>query len=128
MSGGLFGFTTYFPQTKDKPEEYLKAGQGYNFLKANHDEIYSETKNKFQELKQPIKEVDYTQDLKDFSINDIGRTMDGTYRLNANYYNGLRDNDKEFPYGTEKYIPQSYPNHYYNPNKFSPLFVALNKN
>jgi hypothetical protein len=125
MSGGLFGFTSYYPETTYKPEEQLKVGQGYNVLKANHDEVYNETKNKFQELHQPINEIDQNKPMNDFSINDFGRTMDGTYRLNASYYNGLNDNAKEYPYGTQIHYPQSYPNHYYNTNKFSPVYLAL---
>ena len=27
----------------------------------------------------------------------------------------------------EVYIPESYPNHYYHTNAFSPLFLAMNK-
>ena len=125
MSGGLFGFTSFVPETTYKPEEQLKVGQGYNVLKADHEPIYAETKSKFQELHQPMNEIDQTKELKAFSINDFGRTMDGTYRLCASHYNGLRDNEKEYPYGTQVFFPQSFPNHYYNPNKFSPLFLAL---
>ena len=102
-----------------------KVGQGYNVLKADHEPLYSETKNKFQELYQPIKEIDYNQNLKEFSTNDIGRTMHGSYGLNASHYNGLRDDKKEYPYGTQVFYPQSFPNHYHNTQKFSPVFLAL---
>ena len=51
--------------------------------------------------------------------------MHQTYGLNASYYNGLSDKNKEYPYGTQIHIPQSFPNHFYNTNKFSPLFLAL---
>jgi len=128
MSGGLFGFTNYMPETTYKPEEQLKIGQGYNVLKAEHEEVYAETKLKFQELKQPISEIKYDKPLQDFPINDIGRTMHQTYGLNANHYNGLTDNLKEYPYGTQKFYPQSFPNHFYNNNKFSPVYLALNRN
>jgi len=125
MSAGLFGFTSYYPETTYIPEEQLKVGQGYNVLKADHEPLYSETKNKFQELYQPIKEIDHNQNLKEFSINDLGRTMHGSYGLNASHYNGLRDDKKEYPYGTQVFYPQSFPNHYYNTQKFSPVFLAL---
>ncbi len=125
MSGGLFGFTSYYPETTYKPEEQIKAGQGYNFLKANHDEIYNETKNKFQQLEQPISEINQDKKMNDFSINDFGRTMHQTYGLNASHYNGLTDNVKEYPYGTQKFFPQTFPNHFYNPNKFSPVYLAF---
>jgi len=120
----LFGYTTFYPETTYKPEEQLKAGQGYNFLKADHDTVYNETKTKFQDLYQPIKEFDHTKDLNPFTINDVGRTYDPSYGLHASFYNGLIGNPKEKPFGTEVYIPKSFPNHYYNTQKFSPAFLA----
>ncbi len=90
--------------------------------------MYSETKNKFQNLYQPVKAIDHNQNLKEFSIKDIGRIMDGTYRLNASHYNGLRDDKKEYPYGTQVFYPQSFPNHFYNTYKFSPAFLAWQQN
>ena len=48
-------------------------------------------------------------------------------RLNNSFYNGLSINDKHYSYGQQVYIPESYPNHYYNTNMFSPLFLAMNK-
>jgi hypothetical protein len=128
MSGGLMGFTSFMPETSYKPEEQIKPGQGYNILRAEHEEVYKETKNKFQELKQPISEIKYDKPLQDFAINDFSRTMHQTYGLNASYYNGLTDNKKEYPYGQEKYIPEAYPNYYYNTHKFSPVYLALNRN
>ena len=124
MSGGLFGKTSYMPETSYKPEEWMKVGQGYSVLKADHDDVYKETKDNFQELKQPIKEFDLTKDLKEFPSNDYGRTLDGSYRLNASYYNDLRSKEQEKPYGTEVFYPQSFPNHFYNTQKFSPTFLA----
>ncbi len=121
----LFGFTSYYPETTYKPDEQLKAGQGYNIVKADHEPVYYETKLKFQELYQPIKEIDATKELKSFPINDIGRTFDPTYRINASYYNNLIGKENDKPYGTEIYIPQSFPNHFYNTQKFSPIFLAL---
>lgn len=125
MSGGLFGFTSSTPQTTYNEKEQMKIGAGYNFLRADHEPIYQETKEKFQELYQPIKEINATKELKPFTINDIGNTMQPAYGLNASYYSGLIGNEKEKPYGTEIFIPQSFPNHMYNPQKFSPIFLAL---
>ena len=47
--------------------------------------------------------------------------------FNNSFYNGLAINDKHYSYGQQVYIPESYPNHYYNTNMFSPLFLAMNK-
>ena len=119
-----FGYTSFMPTTTYNEKEWIKAGQGYSVLKADHEPLYAETKEKFQELYQPIRTVDATKDLNDFSQNDYGRTLDGSYRLNASYYSGLIGKMNEKPYGTEVYIPQAYPNHYYNTQKFSPTFLA----
>ena len=41
---GLFGFTSYYPETNEKPvEEQLKAGQGCNVFKPDNDSVYYET-------------------------------------------------------------------------------------
>ncbi len=125
MSGGLFGYTSYYPETTYKPEEQIKVGQGYNVLKADHEEIYKETKTKFQQLEQPINVIDQNKDMDNFSINDFGRTMHQTFGLNASHYNGLSQNEKEYPYGTQTFYPQSFPNHFYNNNKFSPVYLAF---
>ena len=44
----LFGYTSYFPETKYKPEEWIKAGQGYNVNMADHIPVYAETKINFK--------------------------------------------------------------------------------
>ena len=50
-----------------------------------------------------------------------------TYFCNGSEFQlkSLSDNNEEYPYGTQINIPQSFPNHFYNTNKFSPLFLAL---
>jgi hypothetical protein len=35
--------------------------------------------------------------------------------------------DKHYSYKQQVYIPESYPNHFYNTNMFSPLFLAMSK-
>lgn len=122
---GLFGFTSFYPETTVKPEEQIKPGQGYNIVYLDHQPVYAETKEKFQELYQPIKEIEIPTELNDFSINDIGRTYDPTFGLNASYYSGLIGNLNQKPYGTEIYRPPAYPNHAYNTQKFSPAYIAL---
>ncbi len=124
----LFGYTSYYPETKYIPEEWIKAGPGYNVLIPEHQPVYAETKNKFQELYQPIKEVEIPKVLGSFTINDIGRTLDPTYGLNASFYNGLIGKENEKSYAREIFIPQAYPNHYYNTQKFSPVFLASQNN
>jgi len=86
--------------------------------------IYADTKDKFQELYQPIRTSDLTSEIKEFTDNDFSRTMHPTYGLNASYHNGLIGKFDDKSYGTEVYIPKAYPNHFYNNQQFSPLFIA----
>ncbi len=120
----LFGYTTYYPITNIDESKWAKPGQGYNINKVEHEKVYAETKDKFQELYQPIRTSDLTSEIKEFTDNDFTRTMHQTYGLNASYHNGLISKFNDKPYGTEVYIPEAYPYHYYNNQKFSPLFLA----
>jgi len=120
----LFGYTTYMPSTTYDESKWIKPGQGYNLNRADHEPVYADTKDKFQELYQPIRTTDMNKDLKEFTENDFSRTMHGTYRLNASYHNGLIGKVNDKPYGSEVYIPEAYPNHFYNTQKFSPIFLA----
>ena len=65
-------------------------------------------------------------EFKDFPINDVAAQFQPMARLNNSFYNGV-PNDKTYLYKQEVYIPESYPNHYYNTNMFSPLFLAMSK-
>ena len=130
MSGGLFGYTSFYSETQDlNSKEALKNGAGYGLLKYETEPNYKETtdiNDKYGYLTQPIKIIENPENLKPFTINDISRTMDATYGLNASYYNGLVGKGNDFSYGRELYIPPTYPNHYYNTQKFAPIYTALN--
>lgn len=131
MSGGLFGgYTSYFPETQDfNPQEALQPGAGYGLLKYETEPNYKETKDinsTIGYLTQPTKTIEFNTNLKPFTINDISRTWDGTNGLNASWYHGLRDKTPDFNYGTELYYPKTYPNHFYNTQKFAPIYNALN--
>lgn len=130
MSGGLFGFTSYYSETQDlNTNEALKEGAGYGLLKNETEPNYKQTKDindKIGYLTQPTKKIELEPNLKPFTINDISRTMDWSYGLNASWYHGLRDKLPEFNYGTERYYPQAFPNHFYNPQKIAPVYNALN--
>jgi len=120
----LFGYTSYFPTTSIDESKWGIVGQGYNVNRIEHQPVYAETKDKFQELYQPIRTPDLTQELKDFTDNNFSRTMHPTYGLNANYHNGVIGKVDDKPYGTEMYYPKAYPNHFFNNNTFSPVFLA----
>ncbi len=89
-------------------------------------ENFKETKEKFGEYpKVNIKVI--PDEFKDFTINDVAANFQPMARLNNSFYNGLAIDDKHYSYKQQVYIPDSYPNHYYNTNMFSPLFLALSK-
>ena len=123
----LFGYTNpdfinrYQKEIKD---EYYQVGYSVPWLKSM--ENFKETKEKFGEYpKVNIKVI--PDEFKDFTINDVAAQFQPMARLNNSFYNGLSIDDKHYSYGQQVYIPESYPNHYYNTNMFSPLFLAMNK-
>ena len=125
--GSLFGYTNpdiinrYQKEIKD---EYYQVGYSVPWLQ--NMENFKETKEKFGEYPKVNKTV-IPDEFKDFTINDVAAQFQPMARLNNSFYNGLAINDKHYSYGQEVYIPESYPNHYYNTNAFSPLFLAMNK-
>ena len=125
--GSLFGFTNpdiinrYQKEVKD---EYYQVGYSVPWLQ--NMENFKETKEKFGEYPKVNKTV-IPDEFKDFTINDVAAQFQPMARLNNSFYNGLSIDDKHYSYGQQVYIPESYPNHYYNTNMFSPLFLAMNK-
>ena len=124
--GSLFGFTNpdiinrYQKEVKD---EYYQVGYSVPWLQ--NMENFKETKEKFGEYPKVNKTV-IPDAFNDFTINDVAAQFQPMARLNNSFYNGVT-NDKHYSYGQQVYIPESYPNHYYNTNMFSPLFLAMNK-
>ena len=123
----LFGYTNpdflsrYQKEIKD---EYYQVGYSVPWLQSM--ENFEETKEKFGEYPKVNKTV-IPDEFKEFTINDAAAQFQPMARLNNNFYNGSAIDDKHYSYGQEVYIPESYPNHYYNTNMFSPLFLAMNK-
>ena len=122
----LFGYTNpdiLSRHQKELKDEYYQVGYSVPWLQSM--EIFQETKEKFGEYPKVNKTV-IPDEFKDFTINDIAANFQPMARLNNSFYNGV-PNDKHYSYGQQVYIPESYPNHYYNTNMFSPLFLAMNK-
>jgi len=125
--GSLFGYTNpdiinrYQKEIKD---EYYQVGYSVPWLQSM--ENFKETKEKFGEYPKVNKTV-IQDEFKDFTINDVAANFQPMARLNNSFYNGLATDDKHYSYGQQVYIPESYPNHYYNTNMFSPLFLAMSK-
>jgi hypothetical protein len=84
----------------------------------------------FNEIKEMIGEYPRVniqampEKLNDFTINSISANFKPEAGLFNNFYNGLTKDEKHYSYGQEIYIPPSYPNHFVNTNKFSPLYLA----
>ena len=122
----LFGYTnpdilSRYP--KEKNDEYYQVGYSVPWLQSM--ENFKETKEKFGEYPKVNKTV-IPDEFNDFPINDIAANFQPMARLNNSFYNGV-SNDKTYLYKQQVHIPDSYPNHYYNTNMFSPLFLAMSK-
>ena len=123
----LFGYTnpdilSRYP--KEIKDEYYQVGYSVPWLQSM--ENFKETKEKFGEYPKVNKTV-IQDEFKDFTINDVAANFQPMARLNNSFYNGLAIDDKHYSYKQQVYIPESYTNHYYNTNMFSPLFLAMNK-
>jgi len=84
----------------------------------------------FKEIKEMIGEYPRVniqampEKLNDFTINSISANFKPEAGLFSNLYNGLSNDEKTYSYRQQVYIPPSYPNHFYNTNTFSPLYIA----
>lgn len=123
----LFGYTNPDILSRHQNEikdEYYKVGYSVPWLQKM--ENFKETKEKFGEYPKVNKTV-IPDEFKDFTINDAAAQFQPMARLNNNFYNGLAIDDKHYSYKQQVYIPEAYPNHFYNTNMFSPVFLALSK-
>ena len=123
----LFGYTNPDFLSRHQNEikdEYYKVGYTVPWLQKM--ENFEETKEKFGEYPKVNKTV-IPDEFKEFTINDVAAQFQPMARLNNNFYNGLAIDDKHYSYKQQVYIPESYPNHYYNTNMFSPVYLALSK-
>ena len=121
----LFGYTNPDFLSRHPKETQSDGTNIYNGSWVKRMENFQETKEKFGEYPKVNKTV-IPDEFKEFTINDIAANFQPRARLNNSFYNGV-PNDKHYSYGQQVYIPESYPNHYYNTNMFSPLFLAMNK-
>lgn len=128
MSGGLFGKTNYSPVNPISIGSISQFnGAGYGLLKPETEPNYAETKrinDMIGYLTQPTKPF-IENPLEPFKINSIANDLHAQYALNASYYNGLIGKVDEFVYNRELYIPKTYPNHFYNPQKNAPVLSGI---
>lgn len=121
----LFGYTN--PDFLNKYQEEVKDGEkayGISWLRAT--ENFKETKDKFCEYPY-VNKTTFPTEYNDFTINDIAKQFQPVMRINNSFYNGVPNEEKSYLYGQQIYIPESYPNNFINTNKFSPLYIAMNK-
>ena len=121
----LFGYTNPDILSRHQKDNNDDSTRGYTISWLQKMDNFEETKNIFGEYPKLNKTV-ITNEFNDFPINDIAANFQPMARLNNSFYNGV-PNDKTYLYKQEVYIPDSYPNHYYNTNMFSPLFLAMSK-
>ena len=122
----LFGYTNPDFLSRRQTETQSDGTNIYNGSWVKRMENFQETKEKFGEYPKVNKTV-IQNEFNDFPINDIAAQFQPMARLNNSFYNGLAIDDKHYSYGQQVYIPESYPNHFYNTNMFSPLFLAMSK-
>ena len=122
----LFGYTNPDFLSRRQTETQSDGTNIYNGSWVKRMENFQETKEKFGEYPKVNKTV-IQNEFNDFPINDIAAQFQPMARLNNSFYNGLAIDDKHYSYKQQVYIPESYPNHYYNTNMFSPLFLAMSK-
>ena len=121
----LFGYTNPDILSRHQKDNNDDSTRGYTISWLQKMDNFEETKNIFGEYPKLNKTV-ITNEFNDFPINDIAANFQPMARLNNSFYNGV-PNDKTYLYKQEVYIPDSYPNHFYNTNMFSPLFLAISK-
>jgi hypothetical protein len=122
----LFGYTNPDFLSRRQTETQSDGTNIYNGSWVKRMENFQETKEKFGEYPKVNKTV-IQNEFNDFPINDIAAQFQPMARLNNSFYNGLAIDDKHYSYKQQVYIPESYPNHFYNTNMFSPLFLAMSK-
>ena len=121
----LFGYTNPDILSRHQKDNNDDSTRGYTISWLQKMDNFEETKNIFGEYPKLNKTV-IPNEFNDFPINDIAANFQPMARLNNSFYNGV-PNDKTYLYKQEVYIPDSYPNHFYNTNMFSPLFLAISK-
>ena len=121
----LFGYTN--PDIINRHQKIVENDDRYQYgvswIKSMDN--YAETKEKHGEYPK-VNKVIFPTELNEYTINDAAKNFQPQTRLFNSFYNGI-DNNKEYQYGQQIYIPESYPSHYINTNKFSPAYIALSK-
>jgi hypothetical protein len=117
----LFGYTNPDFLNRHQKETQSDGTHQFNGSWVKRIENFEETKNKFGEYPKVNKTV-IPDKFNDFTINSIAANF--KLSLFNSFYNGLSNDEKHYSYGQQVYIPESYPNHYYNTNTFSPFYLA----
>ena len=119
----LFGYTN--PDIVNRyPKEKADDGTSiHNFSWIKSMENFEETKNK--SIGYPKLSIqDIPNQFNEPTVSDAAQQVHPVSFLLNGFYNGLSDDRKEYLYGQQVYIPEAYPDHYHNTNKFSPAYLA----
>jgi hypothetical protein len=119
----LFGFTNpdiLNRQQKETPSDGTHMFNGSWVQRMENFKNIKETVGEYPRVNKTL----MPDKLNDFTINSIAANYKPEAGLFNNFYNGLAKDENHYSYGQEIYIPPSYPNHFVNTNKFSPLFLA----
>ncbi len=119
----LFGYTNPDVLSRHKKETPSDGTHMYNGSLVQRMENFKDIKEMFGEYPRVNIQVLPTE-FKDFTINSISANYKPEAGLFSNFYKGLAKDEKQYSYRQQVYIPPSYPQHFINTNKFSPLYLA----
>jgi hypothetical protein len=119
----LFGYTNPDFLNRHQKETQSDGTHQFNGSWVKRIENFEETKNKFGEYPKVNKTV-IPDKFNEPTINDVAKQFHPVSFLFNGRYNNLSDDKKEYLYRQQVYIPVTYPNHFYNTNPFSPLYLA----
>jgi hypothetical protein len=119
----LFGYTNPNILSRHQKETPSDGSHIYNSSLAKRMENFKILKDIVGEYPRVNKSL-MPDKLNDFTINSIAANYKPEAGLFKNFYKGLAKDEKHYSYGQNIYIPPSYPNHFINTNKFSPIYLA----
>lgn len=119
----IFGYTNPDVLSRHQKETPSDGTNMFNGSWVQRMENFKDIKEMFGGYPRVNKTV-IPDTFNDFTINSISANFKPEAGLFSNLYNGLSNDEKTYSYGQQIYIPPSYPNHFYNTNKFSPLYIA----
>ena len=119
----MFGYTNPDVLSRHQKETQSDGTNIYNGSLVKRMENFKDFKEMFGDYPRVDKTV-IPDKFNDFTSNSVAANFKPEAGLFSNFYNGLAKDEKHYSYGQEKFIPSSYPQHFINTNKFSPIYLA----